>query len=188
MMNHLPRSVRIDGRPHHLTGLGKARGVYGYLNAADGRLVELVLVQLTTVGPGYAFGTVVDNAGFPPVTISPLPSGPATQPGSEWLAGPLRWSSTGPVASAAWMVRAVQPRPFPADRPRINRTPVSSIGVVASVNGVYGFITPANGGPDMFFHRSGCVAGQIPVLGCRVSYQVAPGPRGTPVGVRVTEL
>lgn len=165
-----PRHLVLRGRGLNYTGPGRSPGSHVYVDPARGEVAELYFARIVSLGGRFGLAAVANNAQIPPVRVDHglLNGAGPLQLGQVLLVGPLAFEPAGPRAEGAWPVVCGMP---------VRPAAVRKLGTVTAVKPSYGFLRPADGSPDLFFHFSQC-HGFVPVVGTVVEFALADSPRG----------
>jgi cold shock CspA family protein len=168
----LPNHVVLQGRGLNHAGAGRAPGSHAYVDPGRGNVLELFFAEVIQVGHLFGLCRVANNTAMPTVRVDHgLLNGAASlSVGQVLLIGPLAYEGAGPKAQGAWLVNGNGHRNH-------NGAAVEKFGQVWILKAGYGFIKPADGGANAFFHFSECV-GFAPMVGMHVRYTPRTDPRG----------
>ena len=165
-----PRRLIHNGRWVNFAGAGRSPGSYVYIDPGRGDVLDLYFVKVVSLGPQFGLAAVANNAYLPCVRVNHalLNGAGPLRLGQVLLVGPLVFEPAGPRAQGAWPV---------ACRTRVQHATIRKLGIITAVKGGFGFLQPADGSPDQFFHFSQC-HGFVPVVGMTVEFALGPGSRG----------
>ena len=179
MQSKCPRHIVFQNRGLNYAGAGRAPGSHSYVDPGRGKVLDLYFGEVIQVGHLFGLCRIANNPAMPTVRVDHdllNGAGPLTV-GQVLLIGPLTFEDAGPRAQGAWSVQCNGARkPAAVDR----------LGTVWVLKAGYGFIKPADGSPNAFFHFSECV-GFAPMIGVRVRYTPRTDPRG-PQAVHVRRV
>lgn len=162
-----PNHLILTGRTLNLAGAGRAPGSHAYMSPLTGEVVEVFFAKAVSVGSSHAVATIANNPAMPAVRVEhSLLNGHGPVALGQVLLIAVEFASTGPRAKAAW----------PADT-GVKRSDVQKLGTIHAVKHGYGFITPADRTPQLFFHFTE-LRGLHATVGTPVRFTPRQGTRG----------
>ena len=172
MQAECPRHIVLQARGLNYAGAGRAPGSHAYVDPGRGKVMELFFGEVIQVGHLFGLCRVANNLAMPTVQVDHglLNGAGPLSVGQVLLIGPLTFEGAGPKAQGAWLVKV-------NGTSNHNRTVVEKSGKVWILKAGYGFIKPADGSANAFFHFSQCV-GFAPTVGMHVRYTPRINPRG----------